>query len=185
MSSKHTYYHMCPREVRADMDAVAARLIPDGHSRVPHMDELYVTSKDEKTIGSDVVFETPHVDGPFAFFPHTLYRCVYAVKGSPHVETRVRDSSVVLRDGDHVMFDYNRDPHHIVKHERDVERVVYKLHFVNNGTRGWFFFAVANALWNAAARILFLASIRPKNPVQRALAWVVNSTTRTFLTLIQ
>ena len=178
MSSIHKYYYRCDKSVRDDMDAVAEKLIPADCARVRYMDELYVTSSGEITEGSDNVFETPHVDGPFAFVPkHTLYRCVYAVKGSPHVETHVNGSTVVLRDGDHVMFDYNRDPHHIVKHENNVDRVVYKLHFVKNTIRWWYFFAAANALWNTFARIIFLASIKPRNAPQRAMAWVINTVT--------
>ena len=82
MSSIHKYYYRCDKSVRDDMDAVAEKLIPADCARVRYMDELYVTSSGEITEGSDNVFEKPHVDGPFAFVPkHTLYRCVYAVKG--------------------------------------------------------------------------------------------------------
>lgn len=178
MSSEHTYYYRCDADVRKGMDDVAERLIPSDCARVRYMDELYVTSSGETTEGSDNVFETPHVDGPFAVVPgHTLYRCVYAIRGSPHVETHVDGKTVVLRDGDHVMFDYNRDPHHIVKHVPNVDRVVYKLHFVKNTARGWFFFAAANAAWNTFARIIFLSSIKPRNAPQRAAAWIINTVT--------
>lgn len=186
MTSTHTYYSECTDDVQGMFDDIANKLCPDGYDRVTSMDELYVTASSSK--GSDLVFETPHIDGPFGLLPFTLLRCVYAIKGSDAIETIVYPRKgvhdgrhVVLKDTEHIMFDYNRDTHYIVNNnpEKVVDRQVMKLHFVKKQRFGKTF-ALANAGWNTFARIIFDISKKPKNKVERILSVVINHVTQAY-----
>tara|TARA_Y100000389_G_C17467598_1_gene527020 strand:+ start:1224 stop:1745 length:522 start_codon:yes stop_codon:yes gene_type:complete len=149
------------------------------------MDELYITASTSD--GSDMVFETPHIDGPFGLLPFTLLRCVYAIKGSDAIETiiyprkGVHDGHhVMLKDSEHIMFDYNRDTHYIVNNQSiPVERQVLKLHFVKKQSCSKTF-ALANARWNTFARIIFNISKKPKNKMERILSVVINCVTQAY-----
>lgn len=184
--STHSYYSALDLKTRCEFDAIAKELCPEGFDRVTGMDELYTTA--ESAEGSDMVFETPHIDGPFGLFPFTLMRCVYALKGSDAIETIVYPRKgvhdgrqVVLKDGEHIMFDYNKDIHYITNIQPDakVDREVMKLHFVKKqyGSR---VFAFANTGWNAFARIIFNISKKPKNQVERLMSVVINGVTRSY-----
>jgi len=185
MTSNHTYYSECTDDVRLMFDDIADMLCPKGYERVTSMDELYITASSSK--GSDMVFETPHIDGPFGLLPFTLLRCVYAIKGSDAVETiiyprkGVHDGhNVVLKDGQHIMFDYNRDTHYITNSEiGHIDRQVLKLHFVKKQSCSRTF-ALANAGWNTFARIIFNISKKPKNKVERILSVVINGVTQAY-----
>lgn len=185
MSSTHTWYSSLDLATQVKFDDIAAKLCPEGFDRVRSMDELYTTATSAE--GSDMVFETPHIDGPFGLLPFTLYRCVYAIKGSDAIETivyprRIHDGrQVVLKDGEHIMFDYNRDVHYIVNKAPDeaVDRQVMKLHFVKK-QRFYRAFAAANAGWNVLARAMFNVSKNPKNGVERVLAAIINGITRAY-----
>lgn len=180
--SSHIYYSHCDNDVRSEFDDIAIMLCPDGFDRVPEMDELYTTAQD--AVGSDMVFETPHIDGPFGFLPFTLYRCIFAIKGSDAIETvvfprkNVHDGKkVTLKDNEFIMFDYNKDLHYITKkNDSSIERVVMKLHFVKKQPY-YKVFAFANYMWNSFARILFNISKQPKTMSKRILSYVINSTT--------
>ena len=186
MTSIHTYYSALDLKTKSEFDEIADKLCPYGFERVLGMDELYTTASNAS--GSDVVFQTPHIDGPFGIFPFTLYRCVYAIKGSDAIETIVYPRKGVhdgrhamLKDGEHIMFDYNRDTHYIVNNKPDepVDRKVLKLHFVKK-QRFSKAFALANTGWNTFARIIFNISKKPKNPVERALSVVINGVTQAY-----
>lgn len=186
MSSTHVYYSKCSDDIQVMFDDIAEKLCPQGFDRVKGMDELYATAESSK--GSDMVFETPHIDGPFGLLPFTLYRCIYAIKGSDTIETiiyprkGVHDGhQVVLEDGEHIMFDYNRDIHYIVNKNSDitVERKVLKLHFVKKQPFSKAF-AIANIGWNTFARIIFNISKNPKNVVERVLSVVINGVTEAY-----
>lgn len=186
MSSTHSWYSALDLETQVKFDDVAARLCPTGFDRVRSMDELYTTAACAD--GSDMVFETPHIDGPFGLLPFTVIRCVYAMKGSDAVETIVyprkgthEGRQVVLKDGEHIMFDYNRDVHYIanIKPDEPVDRQVMKLHFVKK-QRFYRAFAAANAAWNTIARAMFNISKKPKNSAERVLAAVINGVTRAY-----
>lgn len=186
MTSTHAYYSELELKRQCEFDDIANKLCPDGYDRVTGMDELYTTASDAS--GSDVVFQTPHIDGPFGLLPFTLLRCVYAIKGSDAIETIVyprkgvhEGRHVVLKDGEHIMFDYNRDTHYIVNKKPDepVDRQVMKLHFVKK-QRFSKAFALANTGWNTFARIIFNISKKPQNPVERALSVVINGVTQAY-----
>lgn len=186
MTSTHTYYSELDLKRKCEFDEIANKLLPEGYDRVLGMDELYSTASAGE--GSDLVFETPHIDGPFGLLPFTLIRCVYAIKGSDAIETIVyprknvhEGNHAVLKDTEHIMFDYNKDTHYIVNNKPDepVERQVMKLHFVKK-QRFSKAFALANTGWNTFARIIFNISKKPKNPVERALSVVINGVTQAY-----
>lgn len=188
MTSTHVYYNALDLKKQCEFDDIANKLCPEGYDRVLGMDELYTTASDAK--GSDMVFEMAHIDGPFGLLParFTLLRCVYAIKGSDAIETIVyprkgvhEGRHVVLKDSEHIMFDYNRDTHYIVNNKPDepVDRQVLKIHFVKK-QRFSKAFALANTGWNTFARIIFNISKKPKNPVERALSVVINGVTQAY-----
>lgn len=188
MTSTHAYYGELDPDTQIRFDDIANKLCPEGYERVTGMDELYTTASDAK--GSDMVFETAHIDGPFGLLParFTLLRCVYAIKGSDVIETIVyprkgvhEGRHAVLKDSEHIMFDYNRDTHYIVNNKPDepVDRQVMKLHFVKKERFGKAF-ALANTGWNTFARIIFNISKKPKNSVERALSVVINGVTQAY-----
>lgn len=176
LTSYHKYYNSCYPEIKFEIDEIADKLIPDGYTRVKAMDELYITAKDAN--GSDLVFETPHIDGPFGFLPFKLLRCVFAVSGSNAIETCFKDNDdIILKDSEHLMFDYNRDLHYIRKIKvMENDRIVIKLHFVRKQAF-YRVFALLNIVWNSFARFIFNKSKNPHTIIENILAYVINSTT--------
>lgn len=179
MTSYHKYYSHCPEEMKFEIDEIAEKIIPMGYERVKAMDELYITAKDAS--GSDLVFETPHIDGPFGFLPFKLIRCVFAITGSEAIQTCFNDrDAIILKDNDHLMIDYNRDTHYIRKlSAMESDRVVIKLHFVR---RQPFYrvFAALNIVWNSFARFIFNRSKEPKSSIEKSLSAVINSVTHYY-----
>lgn len=98
------------------------------------MNEIYVSVIGSK--GSDRVFETLHIDGPFFFLPFcTVLRCVLAIKGNPGVFTEFPSSHIshAILTNEYLAFDYNRDPHFIWKSAKKSDvgpRVLIKLHYL-------------------------------------------------------
>jgi len=103
------------------------------------MNELYVSCIGAD--GSDRVFETPHIDGFFAWLPWCIvYRAVVSIQGNRQVDTVFPLSchKYTLETGDYVAFDYNRSIHYIVGNGRrtegtlidDRKRIVLKLHYL-------------------------------------------------------
>ena len=78
------------------------------------MNELYVSCLGAD--GSDRVFETPHIDGLFAWLPWcVVIRGVVAVQGNRHIDTvfPLSQNIYTLETGEFVAFDYNRSIHYI------------------------------------------------------------------------
>lgn len=110
------------------------------HILVPivSMNELYVSCLGAD--GSDRVFETPHIDGLFAWLPWCIvYRAVVTVQGNRHVNTvfPLSQNKYILETGEYVAFDYNRSIHYICgnvptdESNRDKrKRIVLKLHYL-------------------------------------------------------
>ena len=103
------------------------------------MNELYVSCIGAD--GSDRVFETPHIDGLFAWLPWcTVYRAVVSIQGNRQVDTvfPLSRHKYTLETGDYVAFDYNRSIHYIVGNGNrqdgtiidDRKRIVLKLHYL-------------------------------------------------------
>ena len=179
LTSYHEYYNNCEPEIKYEIDEIADKIIPEGYTRVKALDELYITAKD--ATGSDLVFETPHIDGPFGFMPFKLLRCVFAVSGSNAIETCFKDSDdIVLKDNEYIMFDYNRDLHYIRKiGVMENDRIVVKLHFVRKQVF-YRVFALLNVTWNSVARFIFNKSKDPQTIGERILAHIINTTTHYY-----
>jgi len=102
---------------------------------ITEMNELYISAIGGD--GSDKVFETEHVDGPFFFLPFcNVYRCIVAIKGNKSIFTCFPKSECftsAISDNEFIAFDYNRDPHFIFDCS-DIQdytkRVVLKLHYI-------------------------------------------------------
>jgi hypothetical protein len=78
------------------------------------MNELYVSCLGAD--GSDRVFETPHIDGLFAWLPWcVVLRGVVAIQGNRHIDTvfPLSQNIYTLETGEFVAFDYNRSIHYI------------------------------------------------------------------------
>jgi hypothetical protein len=102
------------------------------------MNELYVSCIGAD--GSDRVFETPHVDGLFAWLPWCIvYRVVVSIQGNRNVDTvfPLSQHKYTLETRDYVAFDYNRSIHYIVGTTPpegilvdDRKRIILKLHYL-------------------------------------------------------
>jgi hypothetical protein len=102
------------------------------------MNELYVSCIGAD--GSDRVFETPHIDGLFAWLPWCIvYRVIVSIQGNRHVDTvfPLSQHKYTLETGDYVAFDYNRSIHYIVGNSPpegtlvdDRKRIILKLHYL-------------------------------------------------------
>jgi Phospholipid methyltransferase len=151
---------------------------------VQGMNEIYVTAVGaKKSINSDAVFYTPHVDGPYWFLPGaSLYRVLVGLTPNQMVRTRFNlqheSQDQVLDMYGVVGFDYNRELHwidHVPDAPKNAERrSVLKLHFIVY-PRGWVrygqFCAHVNAVYNTWARGNFLTTLRPKGLYEYAMAW--------------
>ena len=178
----HIYYDDCNEEMRLFFDKISEELCPEGYERVKMMDEYYENTM--KGSGSDDVFITPHVDGPFKFMNGKLLRCIYAIKGNQRVVTHIKgQNSKSLKDREYVMFDYNRDLHWItnIEGESDIERVVLKLHYV---TKGDYMLKYVCIIWNTIARYLFEISKKPKNIVQKFVSFLINKSTKIYANIV-
>ncbi len=110
-----------------------------GHSNhfifpIVPMNELFVSCLDADD--SDCVFESPHIDGVFAWLPWcTVLRCVVAIRGHRNIQTvfPLSQNTYTLKTGDFLVFDYNRSIHYICGSEQITEkhkRIILKLHYL-------------------------------------------------------
>ena len=134
-----TIKHGTIREaIRIQSPFYATRLAPNVYlnciETLDDMNELYVSAT--VADGSDRVFVTDHVDGPFFFLPYcTVFRCILGVTSNTTVFTQFpTDGSIMLLyQNEFVAFDYNRDIHSIVVTDTDQEipcRITLKLHYI-------------------------------------------------------
>lgn len=149
------------------------------------MNELYVSAIGSG--GSDRVFETPHIDGLFAWLPYChVLRCIVALQGNEAVCTSFKfpDETHVLTTGTFLAFDYNRDIHYIWKKEgvEDTsKRVIMKLHYLM-APKGMPQMVVdvyrgIHTYYNAGLRRLFLKSQHPDSIVGGAISLMINGGT--------
>jgi hypothetical protein len=130
------------------------------------MNEIYVSSIG--AAGSDRVFETPHLDGPFFFLPFcTVLRTVLAIQGNRDIATdfpavHARHS---LETNEFLVFDYNRDVHFISKFENtqnNVDRILLKLHYIVTPSFVPFsvvqLYSALHSKYNSLMRTIFLHS---------------------------
>ena len=143
---------------------------------IPEMNELYVSSAEDRPGTSDNVFFTTHIDGPFGWFPFvSVYRCIVAVTPNTRVSTVYTNHRQVftLTTGEVVGWDFNREPHYIRldSPEQAGPRIVVKLHYV---VCPWYMLPLGytlsrmNSLYNFVFRALFLCTIAPGTTRRRA-----------------
>jgi hypothetical protein len=144
---------------------------------IDEMNEIYISAIGAN--GSDRVFETEHLDGPFFFLPFcVVLRCVLAVRGNRSICTEFpcANQSVVLHSNEFVAFDYNRDVHYIWKNgaiDDSSKRVIMKLHYLV--TPKFLprpiaaFYKTTNAKYNQLMRYLFLKSQEKDNTLSQAI----------------
>jgi len=130
------------------------------------MNEVYVSSIGGE--GSDRVFETPHIDGLFAWLPWCrVFRCIIAIQGNKAVDTifPLSANRYTLETGEYIVFDYNRAIHYIEGNPAipdDRTRMILKLHYIVYPE--WFPWAIAqlyigiHGRYNAFLRGLFVHS---------------------------
>lgn len=144
---------------------------------IDDMNEMYITAVGAK--GSDRVFETEHLDGPFFFLPFcVVLRCVYAVRGNRSICTEFPSSEnwVVLETNGFLAFDYNRDTHYIWRNDEINDtsvRVLLKMHYLVTPeflprpiAR---FYSVVNSKYNKFMRFLFLRSQEKETVLSRTI----------------
>lgn len=192
-TTTHMYENMAPIPIRTNIillsDAIQLFLEKDGYKihRVPEMNELYssVSRGTGSDAGSDAVFETEHIDGPFGFIPGCyLYRCILTIVNDTKTQTVIKDSVFEMKPLEFVVIDYNRDLHYISSAKDSGNRFVIKLHFAK--TPSWLsfpfvvLFIKANVFYNIIARKLFLYAINPTNWCQKSVNFIIMNTTRFF-----
>jgi len=158
---------------------------------IVNMNEVYVACLGAD--GSDMVFETLHLDGPFALLPFcTVYRCLICIQGNMSVTTsfplaRKSHENITLKTNDMIAFDYNREPHFISNNgsAQDLTpRIVLKIHYavtpkgslpVHNQIC-----STSNANYNSLARKAFLSTQNPESVEQQTTSFAINSTTTIY-----
>jgi len=156
-------------------------------TRVSEMNELYssICRGTTSSAGSDAVFETEHIDGPFGIFGgHTLYRCIFTITNECETKTIIQNKEYNMKPLEFVVIDYNRDLHRISSPTKQGDRYVIKLHFAKTPQSGYvavkWIFIKLNILYNTLARKLFLYTLNPQTTPQKFANYIVNSTTRFF-----
>lgn len=169
--------------------AILSAIVEKYPYHFPHpiskMNELYVSAIGSG--GSDRVFETPHIDGLFAWLPYChVLRCVVALQGNESVCTSFKfpEETYVLTTGTFLAFDYNRDIHYIWKKgsvEDTSKRVIMKLHYLM-APKGMPHMVVdwyrsIHTYYNAGLRRLFIKSQHPDSLGAGAISLMINGGT--------
>jgi hypothetical protein len=147
------------------------------------MNELYVASLGAQ--GSDRVFETDHLDGPFYFLPWCkVYRVVLGITPNTFVHTRFPIQNIHTRIDKYCFaaFDYNRDIHSVYASGEIVpeQRAVMKFHYI------YFpkflprfmitYYKWIHTFYNSMMRNVFLVAQLPKqNNQQKLIPWMMSS----------
>jgi hypothetical protein len=197
----HRYLDESDEETRAvatrlSMDtSILSAIVEKYPYHFPHpiskMNELYVSAIGSG--GSDRVFETPHIDGMFAWLPrcHVL-RCVVALQGNESVCTSFwfPEETYVLTTGTFLAFDYNRDIHYIWKKgsvEDTSKRVIMKLHYLmapkGMPTMMVDLYRSIHTHYNAGMRRLFLKSQHTDSLVSGAISLMINGGTKLYVAI--
>jgi hypothetical protein len=158
---------------------------------VQEMNEIYVTAVGaKKSINSDAVFYTPHVDGPYWWLPGaSLYRVLVAVTPNTMVRTRFNLQHVsqdqCLDMYGVLGFDYSRELHwidHVPGETNKERRSLLKLHFIVY-PKGWKAYGQLckklQTNYNTWARGNFLRTLKVAGMYEYVLAWWIWVTTFT------
>mmetsp|Transcript_54079 Transcript_54079/g.116081 ORF Transcript_54079/g.116081 Transcript_54079/m.116081 type:complete len:671 (-) Transcript_54079:473-2485(-) len=141
------------------------------------MNEVYVSGPN-RAGNSDTVFFTKHVDGPWCWFPFcSVYRSILAIDANTEYSTHFNQDgpSFTLASGDFCSFDFHREPHFITEDgpKNPTHRVILKLHYVTYPVTLAFMGNLLHWMsvkYNEAFRALFLYTIVPQTPFQKAVA---------------
>jgi len=177
----HCYYKNCDEDMKKYIDIKNMEICPNDYEPVIQMNEVYMTTFEAE--GSDQVFETAHVDGPFGFMPNSLLRCIYVIEPNERVITTIpsKNISKSLKRNEYILFDYNRDLHYIFHTDGDNDdtRVVLKLHFVKI-ERFYKIFKFMCIYWNYIARYMFLLSQKPNTIFEKTVSILINKITQYY-----
>ena len=162
---------------------------------ITEMNEIYLSKIGGK--GSDHIFETKHVDGPFFLLPYCyVYRCILALSSNKNVITHFISSNECKNEiktkidvYEFAAFDYNKTIHYIssdddaaTKMNEDL-RVVYKLHYIVCPSFLPFpimqFYKWLHIYYNNTMRFLFVNSQNNGS----ILAWIINTGNCLFLSI--
>ena len=154
---------------------------------IHQMNELYISALNNK--GSDNVFITPHIDGPWGFIPKCIcIRLLVGIQGNNNIQTIfIQNNKKIiynLQKYDIISFDYNRDLHYI-KNNTNIQpnnnnRILLKLHYAIIPNSYKYFnniFILLNHKYNTYARNIFLYSQNPKTLLQIITSIIVNTIT--------
>ncbi len=157
------------------------------------MNELYVSCVSSE--GSDNVFITRHVDGPYYLFPGcTLLRALFVIDGNKNVFTIFPEDGkeVSLSKGDFLAFDFNRDIHFIEKRKLTNDnniRIVLKVHYavVPKYARSAIgdVCKISNENYNFLARQGFNKAKTPKTVIEKCLSGLINSFTISYTVFLE
>tara|TARA_B100000424_G_C22929318_1_gene494375 strand:+ start:75 stop:860 length:786 start_codon:yes stop_codon:yes gene_type:complete len=157
------------------------------------MNELYVSCVSSE--GSDNVFQTRHVDGPYYLFKGcTLLRSLFVIEGNKNVFTIFPDyeEEVSLSKGDFIAFDFNRDIHFIEKRDffKDNNiRILLKIHYAVVPKYAPNFIRkickISNENYNLLARKGFNISKTPKTIIEKILSRLINLSTYIYTLFLE
>jgi hypothetical protein len=153
---------------------------------ITNMNELYVSVIGGG--GSDNVFETPHIDGPFFWLPCCkVYRCIFAITPNNLIKTIFITNNIktsyILNKNQFLAFDYNNNVHYIEKIQNETtecnnNRVVLKLHYIlyssNLPKCIVKLYKLLHIYYNSTMRYLFLKSQSKNN---KWLSFIINTST--------
>ena len=151
------------------------------------MNELYVSCVSSK--GSDKVFITKHVDGPYYLFPGcTLVRVLFVIDGNKKIYTIFPEDNkeISLKKCETLGFDYNRDIHYIEKKNNiddDKIRIILKIHYAIIPKYMPFLSMICkscNERYNEIARDNFNKSKTPDSLIEKFISIIINSSTNVY-----
>jgi hypothetical protein len=193
-TTTHWWFNQLPEEVRSAFDKVqrsdsmmnAMHDMFPSHSHIVEpvnaMNEVYVACPQVKVANSDAVFYMRHIDGPIHVFPFChVYRSIVAVNENNLIKTSYENVPIekTLTNGDAVVFDFNREIHHIENNPGETNpshRVTLKVHYaaypkcLNPLGK---LLSTLTTQYDIQARALFRFTLSPKSIVQRAGAKLV------------
>jgi hypothetical protein len=148
---------------------------------ITQMNELYLSCIGAD--GSDKVFETMHIDGPFHLLPFCkVLRTIIAIQGNQSIYTDfpMIHKSYSLLTNEFIAFDYNRDIHYIFKNANIIDknnRIILKFHYIiTPNFLPYFvveFYKKLHIIYNSFMRILFLKS----QTENKCLSFIINKGT--------
>jgi len=165
------------------------------------MNEIYVSppsnnNKNFEKNASDNIFYTRHIDGPFYYIPFaSCYRVIIGLDDNRDIMTifNIIPESYIIKTGDVVGFDFNRECHYItpiIRSNSDVRddrndryRVVLKIHYCVYPRWAIVFGYILSKLsimYNKLFRDLFLFTIKPQSKFTKSVASIMILSTKLY-----